>query len=117
LYFTEEHSKKLDQNEINKFLYQAKALDLEWHEAFVDANIEFFEISHEKSVSYFKCLENLEKIRCTNSPGPATLPVHEKKRVTANNILAQSFKNPKASSMWCHDCEKKTNKVSIHRLV
>jgi hypothetical protein len=52
---------------------QAKAS--EWHEAMVNANIDIFEMSYEESVSYFKRLENLEKIRRTNSPNPSSLPV------------------------------------------
>jgi hypothetical protein len=40
-----------------------------------ESSIDIFEISYEESVSYFKRLENLEKIRHTNGPGPDTLPV------------------------------------------
>jgi hypothetical protein len=47
----------------------AKALDPEWHEVMVNPNLEIFEMSYEKSVSYFKRLKNLEKIRHTNGPG------------------------------------------------
>jgi hypothetical protein len=67
----EKHLKQLDQDKIIEILDQAKPS--KWHEAMVNANIHIFEISDEQSVSYFKSLENLEKIRCTNSPGPATL--------------------------------------------
>jgi hypothetical protein len=41
----------------------------------VNANIDIFEMSYEESVSYFKRLENLEKIRRTNGPNPSSLPV------------------------------------------
>jgi hypothetical protein len=41
----------------------------------VNANIEIFEICYEKSVSYFKRLENLEKIRNTNGTSPSSLPI------------------------------------------
>ena len=68
LYFPEELSKQLDQDEIIEILDQAKAP--EWHEAMVAANIDIFEMSYEESVSYFKYLENLEKIRCTNGQLP-----------------------------------------------
>jgi hypothetical protein len=61
LYFLEENPKQLDHNEIIEILDQAKAP--EWHEAMVNANIQIFEMSYEESVSYFKRLENLEKIR------------------------------------------------------
>jgi hypothetical protein len=75
LYFSEENPKQLDQDEIIEILDQAKAMDPEWHEAMVNANIDFFEMSYEESVSYFKRLENLEKIRRTNDPNPSSLPV------------------------------------------
>jgi hypothetical protein len=68
LYFPEENPKQLDQ---------AKAP--EWHEAMVNAKIDIFEIYYEESVSYFKHLENLEKISCTNSLNLSSLPVDNKK--------------------------------------
>jgi hypothetical protein len=70
LYFPEENPKQLDQDEIIEILDQDKAP--EWHEAMVNPNIDIFEISYEESVSYFKRLENLEKIRRTNAP---TVPI------------------------------------------
>jgi hypothetical protein len=39
----------------------------EWHEAMVAANIDFYEMSYEELVAYFKQLVNLEKIKKTNS--------------------------------------------------
>jgi hypothetical protein len=78
LYFPEENPKQSEQDEIIEILDQAKAWDPEWHEAMVNANIDIFEISHEESVSYFKRLENLEKIRNTNGPNPSSLPVDNK---------------------------------------
>jgi hypothetical protein len=80
LYFPEENPKQLDQDEIIEILDQAKARDPEWHEAMVNANIDIFEISYEESVSYFKRLENLGKIRCTNGLNPSSLPVDNKNR-------------------------------------
>jgi hypothetical protein len=68
----------LDQDEIIEILDHAKACNPEWHEAMVNANNEIFEMSYEESVSYFKRLENLEKIRCTNGPNPSSLPVDNK---------------------------------------
>jgi hypothetical protein len=68
--------KLLDQDEIIEILDQAKAP--EWHEAMVNANIDIFEMNYEESVSYFKRLENLEKIRRTNGPNPSSLPVDNK---------------------------------------
>jgi hypothetical protein len=81
LYFPEENPKQLDQDEIIEILDQAKAWNTEWNEAIVNANIDIFEMSYEESVSYFKRLENLEKIRCTNGPNPSSLPVDNKKQV------------------------------------
>jgi hypothetical protein len=75
LYFPEENPKQFDIIEI---LDQAKARYLEWHEAMVNAKIDIFEIYYEESVSYFKRLENLEKIRRTNGPNPSSLPVYNK---------------------------------------
>jgi hypothetical protein len=75
LYFPEEKPKQLDQYEIIEILDQGKVEAPEWHEAMVNANIEIFEMSHEESVSYFKRLENLEKIRHTNGPYPSLLTV------------------------------------------
>jgi hypothetical protein len=76
LYFPEENTKQLDQDEIMEPLDQVKAP--EWHEAMVNPNIDIFEMSHEESVSYFKRLETLEKIRHTNGPNPSSLPVDNK---------------------------------------
>jgi hypothetical protein len=78
LYFPEENPKQLDQDENIEILDQAKARDPEWHEAMVNANIDNFEMTYEESVSYFKRLEYLEKIRHTNAPNPDSLPVDNK---------------------------------------
>jgi hypothetical protein len=59
----------------------------------VNANIDIFEMSYEESVSYFKRLENLEKIRRTNGPNPSSLPVDNKKSVTSS--VGKSSKNHK----------------------
>jgi predicted RNA-binding Zn-ribbon protein involved in translation (DUF1610 family) len=50
----------------------------------VNANIDIFEMTYEESVSYFKHLENLEKIRCTSGPDTSSLPVDNKKSVTSS---------------------------------
>jgi hypothetical protein len=76
LYFPEEKPKQLDQDEIIEILDQAKAPEL--HEVMLNANIDIFEMSYEESVSYFKRLENLEKIRRTNGPNPSSVPVDNK---------------------------------------
>jgi hypothetical protein len=82
LYFPEENPKQLDQDEIIVILDQSKAP--EWHEAMVNANIDIIEMTYEEYVSYFKRLENLEKIRRTNGPNPSSLPVYNKKSVTSS---------------------------------
>jgi hypothetical protein len=54
LYFSQQNTKQLDQDEIIEILDQAKARYHEWHELMVNANIDIFEVSYEESVSYFK---------------------------------------------------------------
>jgi hypothetical protein len=76
-YFPEENPKQLDQDEIIEILDQSKAP--EWHGVMVNANIDIFEMSYEESVSYFKRLENSEKIKRTNGPNPSLLPVDNRK--------------------------------------
>jgi hypothetical protein len=102
LYFSKENPKQLVQDEI----IEAKARYLDSHVAMVNENIDIFEMSYEESVSYFKRLENLEKIRCTNGTGPASLPIDNKKRVPFNSSVGKSSENPKTSNMWCHYCNK-----------
>jgi hypothetical protein len=100
LYFPEEFPKPLDQHEINEILDQAKAVDPEWYETMVDSNIDVFEMPYEESVCYFKHSKNLEKIRCTNCPGLAMIPLNNMKSVT--NSIGKFSKNSKSSSMWYH---------------
>jgi hypothetical protein len=115
LYFPEENPKPLDQDEIIEILDQAKAVDPEWHEAMVNANIDIFEMSHEESVFHFNCLENLEKIRHTSSPNPSSLPVDNKKSVTSS--VDKSSKNHKGSNMWCHYCDKTNHNTADYRAI
>jgi hypothetical protein len=42
LYFPEENSKQLDQDEIIEILDQVKAVDPEWYEVMLNANIDIF---------------------------------------------------------------------------
>jgi hypothetical protein len=44
----------------------------------VNDNIDIFEMLYEESVIHFKYLENLKKIRHTNDPNPASLPLENK---------------------------------------
>jgi hypothetical protein len=89
LYFLEENPKELDQDEIIEILDQANSTVPDWHGAVVDANIDFLEMTHEESVSYFRNLENLEKIRCINGPNPALLLV----KCTSLNHFREAFYN------------------------
>jgi hypothetical protein len=50
-----------------------------------NSNIDIVNIHFKESVSYFKRLENLEKMRHTNIPGPATLPIHNEKMYNCYN--------------------------------
>jgi hypothetical protein len=115
LYFPEENPKQLDQDEIIEILDQAKAP--EWHEAMVNANIDIFEMTYEESVSYFKRLENLEKIRCNNGLNPSSLPVDNKKQVSVTNSVGKSSKNHKGSNMWCHYCDKDNHNTADCRAI
>jgi hypothetical protein len=81
----------------------------------VSANIEIFEMSYEESVSYFKRLENLEKIRRTNGPNPSSLPVDNKKSVTSS--VGKSSNNHKGSNMWCHYCDKNKHNTADCRVI
>jgi hypothetical protein len=112
LYFSEENHKQLDQDEIIENLDQAKARDPELHKAMVNANIDIFEMSHEESVSCFKHLENLEKIRSTNGPNPSSLSVDNKKSQTVTSSVGKSSKNHKGSNMWCHYCDKNNHNTA-----
>jgi hypothetical protein len=76
--FPEECTKQLDQDEIIEILDQVKPTDPEWNESIVNANIGKFEMSYEESVSYFKLLENLVKIRRTKSTVLVTLTLENK---------------------------------------
>jgi hypothetical protein len=116
-YFPKENPKQLDQDEIIEILDLAKALDPEWHKAMVNANIDIFEMSYEESVSYFKLWENLEKIKNTNGPNPASLPVDDKRSVSVISSVGKSSKNLKASNMWCHYCDKNNHNTADHRAI
>jgi hypothetical protein len=90
-------------------------VDPEWHEAMVNANIDIFEMSYEESVSYFKPLENLEKIRHTNGPNPSSLAVDNKKSVTRS--VGKPSKNHEGSNMWCHYCDKNNHNTADFRAI
>jgi hypothetical protein len=90
-------------------------MDPEWHEAMVNANIDIFEMTYEESVSYFKRLENLEKIRHTNGLNPSSLLVDNKKSVTSS--VGKYSKNRKGFSMWCHYCDKNNHNTADCRAI
>jgi hypothetical protein len=92
-------------------------MDPEWHEAMVNAIIDIFEMPYEESVSYFKRLENLEKIRHTNDPDPSSLPVDNKKRVSITSSVGKSSKNHKHSNIWCHFCDKNNHNTANCRAI
>jgi hypothetical protein len=69
LYVTEEQPKQLNQDEIIGILDQAKTRNPEWNEEMVNAQIDTFKMSFEGSISSFKSLDNLEKIKSTKVPG------------------------------------------------
>jgi hypothetical protein len=115
LYFPEENPKQLDQDEIIEISDQAK--DSERHEVMINANIDIFEMSYEESVSYFKRLENLEKIRRTNGPNPSSLTVDKNnKSVTVTSSVGKS-KSHKGSNIWCHYCDKNNHNTANCRAI
>jgi hypothetical protein len=75
----------------------------------------FFDMTYEESFSYFKCLENLEKIRRTNGPNPSSLPVDNKKSFTSS--VGKSSKNHKWSNMWCYYCDKNNHNTADCRAI
>jgi hypothetical protein len=78
----------------------------------VNANINIFEKYYEESVSYFKCLDNLEKIRRTNGPNPSSLTVDNKKRVSVTISVGKSSNNHKGSIIRCHYCDKNNHNTT-----
>jgi hypothetical protein len=115
LYFLKENPKQLDQDEIIVIYGQAKAH--EWHKVIVNAKIDIFKMSYEESVSYFKCLENLEKIKRTNGPNPSSLPVDIKISNTVTISVGKSSKNHKGSNMWCYYCDKNNHNTANCRTI
>jgi hypothetical protein len=83
----------------------------------VNANIDIFEISYDESVSYFKCLENLETIRRNNGPNHSSLPVDNKKTVSVTSSIAKSSKNHKGSHLRCHYYESNNHNTADCRAI
>jgi hypothetical protein len=83
----------------------------------VNENIGILKNSHVESVSYFKRLEELEKIRRNNSPGPDTLPIDNKERFSVAFIVGKFSKNLKATNKWCHYCGKKKHNKAYCRAI
>jgi hypothetical protein len=110
LYFPLKQPKQFNQDEIIEILDQANAEDPFCHKCMFISNIEFYEISYEQSVSYFKQL-----IRHTKCPNPASLPVGDKKSCTS--IMGKPCKNHKGSNMWCHYCDKNNHNTADCRAI
>jgi hypothetical protein len=72
---------------------------------------DIFEMSYGESVSYFKRLENLEKIRRSNGPNPSSLPVDNKYMKSVTSSVVKS-KNYKGSNMWFHYCDKNSHNTA-----
>jgi hypothetical protein len=68
-------------------------------------------------VSYFKCLENLEKIRRTNGPNPSSLPIDNKKAESVTSSVGKSSENHKGSNMWCHYFDKNNHNMADCRAI
>jgi ribosomal protein L37E len=81
--------------------------------AMVAANIDIFAMMYEESMAYLKRLENLEKIRRTNSPSP-TLHVDNKKFGTSSIGVGKSNKS---SKQWCHFCGKNSHNTADCRAI
>jgi hypothetical protein len=69
-------------------------------------NIDIFEKSYKEYVSYFKRLENLEKIRNTNGPSPLHYQYMIRIFDSVTSSVIKSSKNPKVYDMWCQYYEK-----------
>jgi hypothetical protein len=74
-------------------------------------------MTYEDSVSYFKHLENLEKIRRTNGPNPSSLPVDNKKSVSVTSSVDKSSKNHKGSNILCQYCDKNNHNSADCRAI
>jgi hypothetical protein len=72
---------------------------------------------YEESVTYFKSLENLEKISLTHSPNPSSLPVDNKKRVSVPISVENSSKNHNEPNIWCHYCDKNNHNMADCRAI
>jgi hypothetical protein len=83
----------------------------------VNSNNDIFEMFYEESVSYFKCLENLEKIRRINGPNPSSLPVDNKQTASDTSILGKPSKNLKGPNMCCHYCDKNNHNKADCRAI
>jgi hypothetical protein len=81
-----------------------------------NANIDIFEMTYEESVSFFKRLENLEKIRHTNSPNLSSLPVDNNKTVSVTSSVGKPSKNHKGSNMQCHYCDKNNHNTDCRAI-
>jgi hypothetical protein len=70
-------------------------------------------MKNEESVSFFKCLKNLEKIWHSNGPSP-TLHVVNKNSVTNSIGIGKSST---FSKQWCHFCDKNNHNMAGCRTI
>jgi hypothetical protein len=84
----------------------------------VNVKIDIFEMSYGESLSNFKRLENLEKIRRTNGPNPSSLSLEINISTSVTISVDKSSKNHKGSSnMWCHYCDKNNHNTADFRAI
>jgi hypothetical protein len=83
----------------------------------INAKIDVFETSHEETVSCINSLKTLELLRRTNGPGPPTLSVYVKNRVSVTIIVGKSSQNAKAPNTWCQYCDKNNHITATYETI
>jgi hypothetical protein len=81
----------------------------------INAKTSIIEMSYEESVSYFKRLANLKKIRLTNGLNLSSLLVDIKECKSDTSSVGES-NNHKGSNMWCHYLLYVERTIAIHDL-
>jgi hypothetical protein len=74
-------------------------------------------MSYEESDSYIEHLMILEKIRFTDVQSPANLHIKNKNRISVTSSVSKSSKNPKASNISCHYCDKNNHNTADCRAI
>jgi hypothetical protein len=70
-----------------------------------------------RNLCLIKSLENLEKVRCTNGPNPSSLSLEIRICTSVTISVCKSSNNHKGSNMWCHYCDKNSNKTADCRAI